>query len=115
MAWEDTEIVDLDLAKLHAGVTISETDDLLEIYLAQAHSIVLDYVANARDDEYIAEMEAWDSDTAPKAIQAAILRQFAVLRRFRGDDDASAGAVDGNFMAPSVRQLLNNYRDPSLA
>lgn len=116
--WDDVEIIDLDTAKLHVRKTSSETeeDDILELYLAQAHGLVLDYVANARDDDFVATMLTWDSDTAPKAVQAAILRQFAELRRYRGDDEtADETKVDGNFLSPRVKQLLNLYHDPTLA
>lgn len=114
--WDDVEIIDLDTAKLHVRCTTNEQDDLDEIYLAQAHGLVLDYVKNARDDDYLAEMLTWDSETAPRAVAAAILRQFAELRRFRGDDDPTTEAkVDGNFLSPRVKQLLNMYHDPTLA
>lgn len=109
--WEDIEIVDLDTAKMHVRCTTTDQDDLDEIYLAQAHGLVLDYIARASDEEWTAEMLAWDSDTAPRAVQAAILRQFADLRRFRGDDDTEP-KFDAGFLSPRVKQLLLMYRDP---
>jgi len=111
--WEDIEIVDLDLAKLHIRKTDQETeeDDLLEIYLAQAHGLVLDYIARPTDNDWTATMLAWDAYTAPPAIKAAILRQFADLRRFRGDDDTDQ-KFDAGFLSPRVKQLLLMYRDP---
>ena len=116
MAWEETEIVDLETAKLHVRESSDEEDDLLAVYLAHAHALVLDYVSNARDDDYVAEMEAWDDETAPKAVQAAILRQFAELRRFRGDDDiVDEVKVTGTELSPRVKQLLMRYHDPTLA
>jgi len=114
--WEDVEIVDLDLAKQHVRESSDDEDDLLAVYLAQAHGVVLDYVANARDEDFVATMQTWDDTTAPPAVKAAILRQFAELRRFRGDDDQSTeGKVDSHFLSPRVKQLLNQYHDPSLA
>jgi hypothetical protein len=113
--WDDIEIVSLDLAKAAVRCTTSDEDDLDKIYLAQAHALVLDYVQNARDDDYIAEMLTWDDETAPRAVQAAIMRQFADLRRFRGNDDSNDVKIDGNFLSPRVLQLLKMYHDPTLA
>lgn len=114
--WDDVEIVSLAQAKQHLRITSSTEDADLALKLAQAHGLVLDYIARPSDADYLAEMEAWDDESAPKAVQAAILRQFADLCRFRGnDDDASEVRVDGNALSPRVKQLLKMYRDPALA
>lgn len=92
-------------------------DDDREEKLADAHALVLDYVADGKDDDYVTAMEAWDADTAPRAVRAAILRTFGDLHRFRGnDDDPSEVRVQGEFaLSPRARQLLRLYRDPALA
>lgn len=111
--WSDVEIVSLAQAKQHIRVTWTDEDRDLEMKLAQAHGLVLDYVERAAISE---EMLTWDEDTAPKAVQAAILRQFGDLCRFRGDDDDSSEQdVDGNDLSPRVKQLLKMYRQPVIA
>ena len=78
---------------------------------------MLDYVADAKSDAYVTEMEAWDDESAPRAVRAAILRTFGDLHRFRGnDDDPSEARVAGEFaLSPRARQLLRLYRDPAIA
>ena len=114
--WTDVEIVTLEQAKLHARITSDTANTDLALKLSDAHAIVLDYVANGKDADYLADMLTWDDESAPGAVRAAIMRQFAELARFRGnDDDPSEVRVDGSRMAPRVKQLLNNYRTPSIA
>jgi len=113
MAFEDVELVTLDQAKVHAGITDSDRDEDLTLKLEEAHALVLDYISRP-DDDWTAEMEAWDGDTAPRAVRAAVMRQFADLVRFRGDDD-DAAKVNGYDLSPAVAQLLRRYRDPALA
>lgn len=114
--WDDVEIVNLEQAKAHARITSSDEDDDLTLKLRQAHALVLDYVADSRDDDFIATMQTWDDTSAPAAVQAAIMRQFADLARFRGDDDVERVDVEiGNFLSPRVKQLLLLYRTPTIA
>lgn len=113
--WDEVEIVSPDQARLHLRISedewSNEEDDFL-LKLLQAHALVLDYVHR---DDIEAEMLLWDEDSAPRAVQAAILRQFADLARFRGDDEDLAGRADGLNLSPRVKQLLSLYRDPPLA
>lgn len=116
--WDDVEIVSADQARQHARISEDEwsaEEDDFTLKLLQAHALVLDAVLRPNDEDHEAEMLAWDEDSAPRAIQAAIMRQFKDLVRFRGDDEDLAGREDGNFLSPRVRQLLNLYRDPPLA
>lgn len=116
--WDNTEIVSLDQAKTHAKRSLTQTDedDDFTLKLRQAHGLVLDYVASSKDDDYVEAMLLWDEDSAPAAVQAAIMVQFKDLDRFRGDDDQpSENDVDGFFLSPRVRRLLTHYRDPTIA
>lgn len=115
--WTDVEIVTLAQAKAHLRITSAAEDADLALKLEDAHALVLDYVADSKDADYVTAMEAWDDETAPKAIRAAILRTFGDLTRFRGnDDDPSETRVDGtSALSPRARQLLRLYRDPALA
>lgn len=112
--WDDIEIVDLDQAKKHTGITSTTDDEDLEGKLREAHEVVLDYVDRADDEDWHAEVLAWDADSAPKPIRAAILRQFADLDRFRGGDTDDS-KVNPHGLSPRVAQLLSLYRDPPLA
>lgn len=113
--WDDIEIVSLDQAKQHIGETSTERDDDLKLKLAQAHGLVFDYIARFSDTAWTAEMLAWDDETAPKAVQAAVLRQFGDLVRFRGDDDDPGKREDGLDLSVRVKQLLRMYRTPVIA
>lgn len=116
--WDDVEIVSPDQARQHARISEDEwaaEEDDFTLKLLQAHALVLDYVLRPNDEDHEAEMLAWDEDTAPRAVQAAILRQFSDLVKFRGDDEDLAGRADGTFLSPRVKQLLLMYRDPPLA
>lgn len=112
--WNDVEIVSLAQAKLHARITGNLEDDQLRLYLRQAHGLVLDYVVRPTDQAHIDELQTWDDESAPAAVQAAIMRQFAELARFRGDDE-DVSKVDGLDLSPRIKQLLRMYRDPALA
>jgi len=113
--WDDIEIVSLDQAKAHIRRDdSSDEDDLFELMLAQAHGLVLDYIDRPTDEDWHAEILAWDDESAPRAVQAAILRQFADLVRFRGDDEDTS-KVDGTDLSPRVKQLLRMYRTPVVA
>lgn len=113
--WTDIEIVSLEQAKAHIRRPDSDEDDDLALKLVQAHGLVLDYIARASDDDWTATMQAWTDETAPPAVQAAVLRQFAELARFRGDDEDDRGAGDGTDLSPRVKQLLRMYRTPVIA
>lgn len=113
MAFEGVELVTLDQAKMHAGITDNDREEDLTLKLEEAHGLVLDYISRP-DADWTAEMNAWDADTAPRAVRAAVMRQFADLVRFRGDDEDDAKA-NGYDLSPRVAQLLRRYRDPALA
>lgn len=117
--WDDVELVTLAQAKQHLRLPSStEQDDDLTLKLAEAHALVLDYIDRPSDTEWTAEILAWGGSpaTAPRAVRAAILRMFANLCRFRGDDDdPSEVLVDGHNLPARVKQLLSRYHDPTLA
>jgi hypothetical protein len=115
--WTDVEIVTLAEAKQHLRITSDAEDADLSRKLDDAHGLVLDYIARPDDAEWTAEMEAWDDESAPRAVHAAILRTFGDLTRFRGnDDDPSETRVDGGYsLSPRARGLLSQYKDPTLA
>lgn len=113
--WDDVEIVSLDQAKQHLRLpTTSDEDEDLTLKLRQAHGLVFDYIARSADTAWTATMLAWDDSTAPAAVQAAVLRQFGDLVRFRGDDE-DTNKVDGTDLSPRVKQLLRMYRTPVIA
>lgn len=112
--WDDVEIVSVDQAKQHARITSSDEDDDLALKLRQAHGLVLDYIDRPTDEDWHAELLTWDDSTAPAAVQAAILRMFQHLYRFRGDDEPQK-PEDGLGLPSHVTQLLRLYRTPALA
>jgi hypothetical protein len=112
------DLVTLDDAKAHIRVIDSTQDQDLELKLAQATEIVLDYVNQRREatadvGDWAAIVAAWTDETVPAQVQAAILKQFAYLWRFRGDDENPPALENG--LAPGVAALLARFRDPAIA
>ena len=110
--------------KLPTDVTSEDADLLLKLQIAQ--DWIIDYVTQNREDNdaWSTTVQAWEADTAPKQVLAAILVQFGVLYRNRGDDGAEAKAsgrwdaeTAGEYgaMHPLVVALLKRLRDPALA
>ena len=102
---------------LRLPLTVDDVDSRtardLSVKLAQAESIILDYL---KVDP--AAPPAWleESGAVPPLVQAAVLVQLAELWRFRGDDTTDAAPVyaDGQ-LSPQVTNYLRRYRDPALA
>jgi hypothetical protein len=83
---------------------IDDRDDV-QLKLDQAEAYVLNFYGQDTD---------WTAQTVPLWIQAAILRQFGELYRFRGDDDEKdAPKHENGYPSPGIRALIN--RDPPLA
>lgn len=109
------EIFDLDRAKSHLRVSTDEFDDEIQAKLDEAHGMIADYITttNERRDGWAAEVEAWDDETAPAPVKAAVLCQLEELWRFRG------GQLDGDMpdrergdLSPQVASYLRRQRDP---
>lgn len=112
-------IVSLADAKAAAKITTSSEDQILYAYLETAHEWVLDYLNNQIDDssdEWLDTIIAWDEDTAPKRVIAAIIITFQYLQRFRGDDDAKLiPAPTASGLPAMAEALLSRLRDPTIA
>lgn len=106
------DLVTLPELKRHVRVTTDEQDDLLALYLDQAQAIILKYIE--RDDEdWTAEIDAWDDETVPGPVKAAIMLQAAELYRMRGDTDPPRR--DHGYPHPQIVAMLHQYRDPTVA
>jgi hypothetical protein len=111
------EIVTLDQAKTHLNLSldVDHFDGDVTLKLAIAHSIVADYLTDSPIFT-AAEMDAWDEDTAPGYVVAAVLEQLAELWRWRGDEaDGEAPKHEPGFPAPRVRAFLARARMPGIA
>lgn len=90
----------------------------LRALLSEATAVVLRYVSQRRSDEGSPSWEdtinAWEPDTVPLDIKAAIFRQTAELYRFRGDDEVGPPRQPGR-LSESVESLLVSYRDPAVS
>lgn len=93
----------LDEAKAYMRVTHDDEDDTIESMTTMAEDIVVQYV----DDP---GSPAWDSDSVPGPVKAAILEVTTNLYRNRGDD----GKADGP-LTQRAMWTLRTYRDPPLA
>jgi len=110
----EQELVTLEAAIARFKVPEDEDEDNLRAMLIQAQGVVLDYIARPSDEDWTAEIAAWDDETVPEAVAAAILVQFGELYRFRGDD-SDATKQEHGFLSPRVHGLLRRYRDPVIA
>jgi hypothetical protein len=103
------DLVTLDQAKAQIRVTSTDEDGDIEMKLADAEAIVLDYLKDRADD-------TWTDETVPGPVRAAILRQFAALYQFRGDHPDDQGVTaDNDGLAAGVKGLLMRMRDPAVA
>lgn len=106
------ELFDLDQAKLHLKVKHDEADDDIEMKLSMAHGIIEDYIQR-NDPDWAAEVEAWDDETAPAQVKAAVLFQLEELWRFRGGHpEGQIPKREHGFLHPHVVALLHRTRDP---
>jgi hypothetical protein len=111
-------LVTLDEAKASIRYPgLSEEDDDLDLRLAAAHAVVLDYVSQRRgeaSEDWAATVAGWTPSTAPPQIKAAVLYMFGDLSRFRGDDEPPPDG--GSSLLPGrVRMWLDFFRDPTVA
>lgn len=101
--------VSLTIAKQHVNVVGTFDDEILEVYLEAAHRIVLDRLERATtDSDLLALMAAWDADTVPGPVKAAVLVQLAELYRFRGDDQEEVASEPGR-LSTRVERFLGPW------
>lgn len=115
-----TDLVTLAEAKQRLRITSSDEDADLSALLVEAQAIVLRYISQRRSDDgspsWADTVEAWDEETVPADIRAAILRQTAELHRFRGDDPSTASpARQPGRLSDAVESILVSYRDPAVS
>ena len=98
-----SHLVDLDRLKRHLRVSHDDEDEEIQDKLTEAEALVLRYVTDVGSP-------AWDEDSIPDAVKAAILEVATNLWRNRGDDGTPVGPI-----TPRVEIMLATYRDPPFA
>lgn len=95
----------LTVDRLKAALRIShdEEDEELNSKLTEAEALVMRYVTDPGSP-------AWDEDTIPDPVKAAILEVAANLWRHRGDEGQAIGPI-----TPRVVMMLDTYRNPPFA
>jgi hypothetical protein len=110
-------IVTIDNALSH--LHLSSEDDDLQLKIDAATQLVCEHIADRQpaDEDWIAEIEAWDEDSAPPIIRLAVLEQVGEFYRFRGDDMASdrPPVLAYGSLSSHVMAILHRYRSPTLA
>jgi hypothetical protein len=86
-------MIDIEMAKIHLRVDITDDDERIQFKIEQASSIVLDYL----------KLQEAPSPVPP-FVQAATLLVLEAL--FDGASDP---------LSDTVTRLLHRYRDPALA
>ena len=114
------QLVSLADAKAFCNITTSAEDQILFAILETAHDLCLDWLDNQIDDssdEWLETILGWDETNAPRRVCHAILIQFNVMQRFRGDDDAKTMPVYETVsgLHPIAELLLARLRDPTVA
>lgn len=90
-------------------------NELIDLYLQTAQHIVIDRLERATSDTAVlATIEAWDEDTAPGAIKAAVLTQLGELYRFRGDDEQEVKSQPGQ-LSDRVERYLGPWLERPIA
>lgn len=109
MAASGDPCISLDVLKQHLRVTIDDEDDLIALYLETAQHLVIDRLERATTDTVLlAEFEAWDDETTPGGVKAAVLVQATELYRYRGDDEHTPVTDDGR-LSPRVESYLGPW------
>lgn len=107
--------ISLAIAKQHVNVTGTFDDEILEVYLEAAHRIVLDRLERATtDSDLLAVMAAWDAETVPGPVRAAVLVQLGELYRFRGDDQEEVASEPG-CLSTRVERFLGPWLERPIA
>lgn len=108
-------VAHLNLPESLLGSPDSQQGADVALKLELATGLVLDYLDRG-DDDWIETMIAWDADTVPRPVKAAVLVQLGELFRFRGDDpEKTVPSREHGFLAPMVVAYLHRFRDPALA
>lgn len=109
-------LISVDLAARHLKTDDFDSGDV-ETKIEQATAICLNYIERRTDDS----SPAWSADTNPSTdpdfaiLQAAILRMFLHLWRWRGDDDKPPTADKPFDLPEDVASLLRLLKDQTLA
>ena len=117
-----TDLVTLTQAKqyVRAPLDVHEDDDALYVNLMTAHALVLDACRQQVTDDatvkaaHVSVVDAWTSDTAPRAVKAAILETFADLDADRGDRSDKTDAQRHWALSPRAAGFLSFTRDPTV-
>lgn len=108
-------LITLDVAKDHLGITWDDENDRVERMVAQAETLVIERIKASQytDEDFLAEVDAWDEDTVPADVQAGILQQLSELHRFRGDEQEGPKRLP-NDLSEMVRAMLGRWIDPTV-
>lgn len=107
------DLVTLAQVKRVAGITHTEHDFLLQMYIDQATDTILNYIERVDDEDWTAETDAWTEETVPGDVKAALLKLAVKFFRFRGDSVAGEEPQpDHGFLPRDIVALLHRYRDP---
>lgn len=107
--------VSVDVIKQHLNVIGTDQDDLIAVYLENAHGIVMGRLERSTTDSVVLGVFAgWDEDSTPREIRAAVMKQCAELHRFRGDDQYSPVDAYGR-LSPQIESLIASWLERTFA
>lgn len=113
------DLITLDEAKTQLSLTgLTEHDDLVQSDIDQATFLVLNRLKSRRSDAaaWAAVVDAWDDESLPLDVKAAILRMTTHLWAFRGGDDPKAAPdLSHGDLPDDVMLFLRRYVDPVVA
>lgn len=106
-------LVKLERAVTHLRLPMTSGDHELEQKVEEASAIVLAFIDRPTDAVWTAAIAAWDDETAPAVVQAAVLLQIADMYTHRGDEGRSGTTGIGSEAELLLR--ATGYRDPVMA
>ncbi len=102
-------LVSLEMAKVHLGITDTNSDSDVQLKAEQATALVLERCNSTA--YWRAITPTWTADTVPQSVQSAILLLLAHLEADRGD----GGMASDSEVWTAINKRLAFNRDPVIA
>lgn len=113
------ELVTLDLAKQHLQLTHDQQDEVVELLIAAASELIIEYLKDAAYEFTDTSGERLEDSSGlvaiPARVQLATLTLIAIGFAHRGEDGGSMAQFTASSLPPQVTAYVSMMRTPTLA